>query len=252
MNWIIAESGGTKTDWKICIDGKIIERKGKSLHPSQLSSELLSEEKEFWSNYELSSLPLRFFGAGALRSEGKEKIQSFLSEIGFNEISVQSDLHIAGITSYKNETGWVAIMGTGSVLFYWNGKESTEIIGGKGHLLGDEGSGYYFGKLVLEAYKEGKLTEKQVQELKQLDFIPEKNQKFETASLSKKLSSEFLPFHQQNIEIFKQTHFNEPIQKLCIVGSYGFNNQITIKSQLNASNIKFIQFPIQTIHSYGI
>lgn len=250
MNRIVAESGGTKTDWKIEINGKTIKRSGKSLHPSRFSDQLLKEEKQFWSNYNLTNSELLFFGAGGLKENGNQKIKQFLHQIGFKNITVKSDLHAAGLASYGTKSGWVGILGTGSVVFFWNGITPTQITGGLGHLIGDEGSGFYFGKLVLEAFESKKLNSTQEEEIRNLEIIPNKIQKFETARLSKSLSSEFEYFHKKNIDLFCKKHLTEEIKTISIIGSYGFFHQEIIQKKILEYHVNicnFIQYPIDLI-----
>lgn len=250
MRWIVAESGGTKTQWKFYEGGVSFVREGKSLHPEELSGDLLKEERSFWNDFNIENIPLTFYGAGAIHPKGRSKILDFLKKIGFKTIKLQSDLVAAATASYKQNSGWVAILGTGSVLFYWNGKEIEKIIGGKGHLVGDEGSGYYFGKLVLTAWENEKLNEKQVSEWKKIEKVPQKHQKSEVASLVKKLSHEFDDFHRENLRLFAEKHFLSDIYKVKIIGSYAYFRQEMVREIFAKKNVEvldFIQYPLDAL-----
>ena len=68
---------------------------------------------------------------------------------GFQHVRVYSDLLGACHSVLGKNQGTVAILGTGSVVCHFNGNEITEIQGGLGYLLGDEGSGYFFWEFVV-------------------------------------------------------------------------------------------------------
>src|SRR5690606_6408527 len=145
------EGGGTKTDWRILEEGQVIDSfQTRSYHPSHWNDVFFEEVAEFWIKKLPSTYKLKGFLAGRLRLEKRSELESALLKRGLH-FSVSSDLHAAGIAAYgPHGRGWCAIAGTGSVLFHFNAGEVTEIRGGKGHEEGDEGSAYYFGKLVLE------------------------------------------------------------------------------------------------------
>ncbi len=52
----------------------------------------------------------------------------------------------------RKKKGIVAILGTGSNSGYYNGKKIIRNSPGLGYVLGDEGSGAYLGKKVLQYY----------------------------------------------------------------------------------------------------
>lgn len=230
-SFVIAESGGSKTDWALVVDGGIVERRTTgSLHPVELKKEAFSLEKE-WIDYDhWRSYPLYFFGAGCFRDEGKEVLSRFLQTI-FDVCKVYSDLDAAGIAAYGEGQGWFAILGTGSVLADWNRKKIEELRGGLGYELGDEGSGYYFGKLVLQSAIGGDLTQAQLEEFNQVysaefpDFDdPATVDRSVIAELPKLLSGSklFDDFHERNLRLFFEKYVKEVhVSSLAVVGSYG-------------------------------
>lgn len=230
-SFVIAESGGSKTDWALVVDGDIVERRTTgSLHPIELTKEAFSLEDE-WIDYDhWRSYPVYFFGAGCFRDEGKDVLSRFLKTI-FGTCKVYSDLDAAGIASYGKDQGWFAIFGTGSVLANWNGENIEELRGGLGYELGDEGSGYYFGKLVLQSAIGGNLTQAQLEELNQVysskfpDFYdPATVDRSLIAELPKLLSGSklFDDFHERNLRLFFEKYVNEiDVSSLAVVGSYG-------------------------------
>jgi glucosamine kinase len=67
-------------------------------------------------------------------------------------IEVTHDLMGAARSLCRNEKGIANILGTGSNSCYYNGKKIIKNSPGLGYVLGDEGSGAYLGKKVLQYY----------------------------------------------------------------------------------------------------
>src|SRR3989338_8650129 len=120
---IIADSGGTKTDWcKVDDNGKQVYLHTYSYHPAQWSGEIAKEQREFWEQYpEWLKTELYFFGAGCYQKERGWWMKQTLEDLGFERVFVLSDVHGAAWAALGNQPGWVAILGTGSVLIEWDG-----------------------------------------------------------------------------------------------------------------------------------
>lgn len=261
-SYVIAESGGTKTDWLLVIDDEVRGRRTTgSLHPSAIDESsqgrFIAEWTEFsqWTNY-----PLFLFGAGCFRENGQRVVSELISSV-FYPSKVFSDLHAAAIALYGKNSGWFAIMGTGSVLGYWNGLTVTEIIGGLGYQFGDEGSGFYFGRLLLEAAQEGKLNNEQLVHLSKVypkpfpDFSDVKSiDRSEVAAIPGELIGDglFNPFHISNFRGFFEKYIRNEnsILELGIVGSYGYhqqNNLIKVAEEFNVKITRVIERPIDKL-----
>ena len=148
---LVADSGGTQTDW--CFVNESGSRTfftTSSFHPSNWNDQFYEEFLAFWSDKnEIKAAQLHFYGAGCLQESNQQKITDYFHQWGFNDVQVFSDILGACHASLGNEKGNVAILGTGSVFCKYDGEKITSIHGGLGYLLGDEGSGYYFGKMLL-------------------------------------------------------------------------------------------------------
>jgi len=95
-------------------------------------------------NVKAENIKIGVGAAGAGRVEDIEKLNSILKEIGFKKYLATSDAHIGLLAIHGKNSGMMIISGTGSIGFAL--KDS--IIyrkGGWGHILGDEGSGYFMG-----------------------------------------------------------------------------------------------------------
>ncbi len=248
---LIADSGGTRTDW--CLvgqDGAPLFFEGASYHPLHLTPSFLAGQKAWWQRHhpECLNTPLYFFGAGCYRAENAVAMENFLREVGFSSVSVASDLHAAGWSTLGKRSGWVAILGTGSVLFEWENGKVKQIIGGKGYLEGDEGSGYYFGKLVVAAYTNGEFSPAELQFLASCVDLEKvaadrgtDREKKSFAELS--LQLEAVPFvekyHEENLRTFVRTHLSEiHPEQLNFAGSYACHQRLKLQEILAEQGIE--------------
>lgn len=245
---LIADSGGTKTDWCAITDGKRIFFETKSCHPTNWNEPFwhqLSDELEKY--VDLASTVLYFFGAGCLNQENKTIAETEFKKMKLSKVRVKSDLHGAGYALFGKKDGVGIISGTGSVLFYWEKEQIVHRVGGKGHLEGDEGSGFYFGKILREKWRNNELSTEQKKsipsEAKNVLMAQHlKDEKFDLASLSKLLGSNsriFEDLHEENINCFMESHFDGgfPTQ-IALLGGYGYVNQSLWKSILSKRGIE--------------
>ncbi len=72
-------------------------------------------------------------------------------KVRLNNVLVESDARIALEGAFKGGTGIILIAGTGSIAFGKDSKGNVHRVGGWGRTLGDEGSGFYVGRLGLTA-----------------------------------------------------------------------------------------------------
>jgi hypothetical protein len=260
---LIADSGGTKTDW-VLIDelNNCHYFTTDSYHPIHVTNDWIQEKSSFWLDYtEKYELEVHFFGAGCLREENQLKMLAAFEQWGMRNVSVKSDILAAYLATSNQENGYVAILGTGSVIGRIENREVSEIFGGLGYLKGDEGSGYYFGKLIIEKIIAGhfsKNTEKQLIELlghkalliEKLGDSPDKSFVASISFLLKDLQNEeLLAVHLENAMTFINLYLpkTEQNRKIGIVGSYGFSqgrlfNDLFQKEEWNV--VKLVEKPI--------
>lgn len=246
---IFADSGGTKTDWCVVKNGKKHFFRTESYHPIHWNDEFEDRISSFW-NKELNPANARlyFFGAGCFNPKNVEKGEALLKRVGFGEVRVSSDVAGAAYSLFGKKSGVGAILGTGSVVFEWSGSEVIRLIGGKGHELGDEGSGYYFGKLIIDKWKTDSLSTTQRSILEQRNFseylecINEENRKEKTAAIAKLTadsSSEFREIHIENFRHFLKTHNQDNfLNKLDVVGGYVFHYQEIFRGFLAENKVE--------------
>lgn len=153
---LIADSGATKCEWKLVADGKTktILTQGISpyfLSPVQINALLGKELIPKLKNAPISDI--HFYGTGLSNQENAVIIKKVLkTQFPKAKIEVQTDLLAAARALCGHKKGIACILGTGSNSCYYDGKKIVKNSPGLGYILGDEGSGAYLGKKVVQYY----------------------------------------------------------------------------------------------------
>jgi glucosamine kinase len=156
-NLLLAESGSTKTDWCLLQEnGKAVHFKTPGINPYlQTTTEIheLLEKELKWKKGKHHADLICFYGAGA-GAVANQKILAGTLKAFFDikKVEVQSDLTAAARSLCGKDPGIVCILGTGSNSCYYDGKKIKEQQVSLGFIAGDEGSGNYMGKRVLQYY----------------------------------------------------------------------------------------------------
>jgi glucosamine kinase len=153
---LIADSGSTKAEWCL-LDGKkkkMITTQGIS--PYFLSAQQIQEllEKELKPTIK-NSLPaeIYYYGTGCSNPANVAIVKMALQKVfGKIKIAVDHDLMGAARALCGNEKGVACILGTGSNSCYYNGKKIVKNSPGLGFILGDEGSGAFLGRKVIQHF----------------------------------------------------------------------------------------------------
>jgi glucosamine kinase len=156
MNILIADSGSTKCEWGLLHNGKkkIIYTQGIS--PYFLNVQQIREllEKELLTKLKQVSIDeIFYYGTGCNTVANKKLVKTALSMVFPDaKVFVDHDLMGASRALCGNQKGIACILGTGSNSGYFDGKKIVKNSPGLGYVLGDEGSGAYLGKKVLQYY----------------------------------------------------------------------------------------------------
>ena len=179
---LVADSGSTKADWKI-FDGKEIrdsKTSTKGFNPFFHNEEFIVNELQ--NNSTLTKIASQvekvfFFGAGCSSPERKEKIAQGLGAFFENAIvEVGHDLEAAVYSVFTpNVPCIVSILGTGSNSAYYDGETIDNSIPALSYILGDEGSGTYYGKRILASFLYNRLPPKMHQELQERYQLTKEN-----------------------------------------------------------------------------
>jgi len=90
--------------------------------------------------------------AGVDRDDEARTVRAIIRRIGYkSRIVVVNDALVALVAGAGNAPGIVIIAGTGSIVYGRNARFEAARAGGWGHIIGDEGSGYWIGREALAA-----------------------------------------------------------------------------------------------------
>ena len=170
---LIVESGSTKSDWVLLSpENKQDVYSSMGFNPYFHSSAVI--ENELRRHAELMShaekiQQIYFYGAGCSSSEMNDIVKLGLTNVFTNaHIHIDHDLIACAYATYSGNPSICCIIGTGSNSCYFDGETVSEVVPALGYILGDEGSGTYFGKKLLSAFLYHQLP-KHVEE----DFVKE-------------------------------------------------------------------------------
>lgn len=155
---LIADSGSTKSDW-LAIDenGEVLAQfNTMGFNPYFHSADKV--ESELNGTEEMMEIAEKvektyFYGAGSSSVEMCSIIKEGLSRVLVNsEIHVGHDLDGAAYSTWSGEPSITCILGTGSNSCYFDGEKTSEEVPSLAYILGDEGSGSWFGKRLLQGF----------------------------------------------------------------------------------------------------
>ncbi|MDR2962037.1 MAG: hypothetical protein LBU90_00110 [Bacteroidales bacterium] len=158
---VIADSGSTKTDWRVIDTHTAHSFQTLGLNPYFVDSETITNIMREQFPKHISQFDIAqcyFFGAGCKSVESQYVVQKGLQQFFTHaSVHVESDLCGAARASFGAEQGIVCILGTGMSIGFWNGTELSYTLPSLGYILGDEGSGAYIGKMLIKAVFENHL-----------------------------------------------------------------------------------------------
>lgn len=169
---IVADAGGTKTEWLVGEAGRIAipvfqtpginaavtDAEAIKTSVSMLSEKLVAENLMApTSDYEIF-----FYGAGCGTDAAINRMRGIFREVFPDlksmKIKIRSDLSGAAVALFGNKRGIACILGTGSGSGYYDGKDIEYSVPSLGFILGDEGSGSFMGRMLLNRYFKGGLS----------------------------------------------------------------------------------------------
>ena len=154
---IIADSGSTKCEWRLLPEGG----RAKKIFTQGMSPYFLTQEQRV-AVMQKELLPkckgvevdeLFYYGTGLANPANAKLVKSALKKLfPAARIEVNHDLLGAARALCQKEKGVACILGTGSNSCYYNGSKIVKNSPGLGYVLGDEGSGAYLGKKVIQYF----------------------------------------------------------------------------------------------------
>lgn len=156
MAILIADSGATKCEWKLVQKGKSKSISTMGISPYFLSGEQISAliSKEILPKTKNTVVTgIHFYGTGLNNAGNVAVVKKVFKQLFPKaKIEVQTDLLGAARALCGRSKGVACILGTGSNSCYYDGKKIVKNSPGLGYVLGDEGSGAYLGKKVVQYY----------------------------------------------------------------------------------------------------
>lgn len=162
---LIADSGGSKTDWRLVLENGNVEQASspgfnpyyqpiddlKKMVHEGLLPKITSDQKV---------QEIYFYGAGVSSEKNQLTIKNaFLEFFPKAQVEIGWDLLAAARALCGKEPGIACIMGTGSNSCLYDGKKITDNVANLGWILADEGSGANIGKQFLVDYLRKKLPD---------------------------------------------------------------------------------------------
>ncbi|MCC9136427.1 hypothetical protein ACFSKU_06205 [Pontibacter silvestris] len=168
---LIADSGSTKTDWRMMDASGVHEQVFTAgINPQYLDSNQIYTifEQELLPNLkEKTPTVIYYYGAGCSSPERNLRVEQALQKVFPNsEAHVDHDLLAAARALCGHQPGVACILGTGSNSCLYDGKKVVDNVPSLGFLMGDEGSGAYLGKMLIRAYLYRELPEELATSLK--------------------------------------------------------------------------------------
>ncbi|MBS1533248.1 MAG: N-acetylglucosamine kinase [Bacteroidetes bacterium] len=270
---LVADSGSSKTDWLLAMpQQEPLQFRTGGLNPYFLTEKemvkVLQEQGTDMISHAKEVSEIYFFGAGCSSPDRHEIVSNALTAIFPNAyISVDSDLLGSAYATCGHEKGLCCVLGTGSNISFFDGEDVHAGKHGLGYILGDEGSGSWFGKALITDYLYGNMPG-DIADMFQADYALTKEavilnvyQKpggnFYLASFAKfigkirdsqygqeLLASGFLEFIETNVKSYQQYHR----YKCHFVGSIAYVFSDELKRLCESNEIKVGKIIRQPIH----
>jgi glucosamine kinase len=274
---LVADSGSTKADWLLADNGKVIASFTSMgfnpfFHNAKTVYTELGKNKPM-KKYAPQINEVKFFGAGCSSPARNKIIAQGLKKVFPNaKVLVDHDMLGAALAACNNDAGLVCILGTGSNIAWYDGKNISETRHGLGYVLGDESSGSYYGKKLLAYfnyevmpaelrkafYAEYKMTKEKM--VKHVYKMPDAN--VYLASFAKFLSGHknhawikqlvykgMTDFFETNISAYAQ-YKTAPVH---FIGSIAFHFKDTLQKVADENNFKMgkiIVKPVDDLMGY--
>lgn len=153
---LIADSGATKCEWCLLNNSKKkrIATQGISPYFLDTSGVITLLQRELLPKLKKVAIDeVYYYGTGLANPNNVKMLKSALKKVfPAAKIEATHDLMAAARALCGNTKGIACILGTGSNSCYYDGKKIVKNSPGIGYILGDEGSGAYLGKKVIQYY----------------------------------------------------------------------------------------------------
>ena len=156
MNILIADSGATKCEWCLLQNGKRRKIETQGISPYFLDAAGVGGvlERELLPALKKTAVDeVFYYGTGCKDANNAKMVQGAIRRaLPGAKVHVTHDLMGAALALSGRSKGVCCILGTGSNSCYFDGRKIVRNSPGLGYVLGDEGSGAYLGKKVIQYY----------------------------------------------------------------------------------------------------
>jgi N-acetylglucosamine kinase-like BadF-type ATPase len=154
---LIAESGATKAEWCLTGNGKKKSVITQGISPYFFTEQKIVDllQKDLLPRFAKSTVitEIHYYGTGMRNPDNVKMIKTSLQKVFPKAaIEINDDMLAAARALNGRKVGLACNLGTGSFCCYYNGKKIVKQTPGIGYILGDEGSGAYLGKKVIQYY----------------------------------------------------------------------------------------------------
>jgi len=153
---LIADSGATKCEWCLLHNGKKKSVTTTGISPYFLTGEQIIAllQKELLPKLgNITVEQVHYYGTGLGNPNNVTIVKKALKKLfPAAKIEANDDMLAAARALNGHKKGITCNLGTGSFSCYYNGKKVVKSIPGLGYILGDEGSGTYLGRKVIQHY----------------------------------------------------------------------------------------------------
>ncbi len=153
---LIADGGSTKTEWCLLKGNTKIVFTSQGMSPYFVNG---AEMENIMSNEVLPTIKkskvdqMYYYGTGCTNPANVKMVKKALKNcFPFASLHIDTDVAGAAKALCGDQKGVACILGTGSSSCYYNGKRIVKNSPGLGYILGDEGSGAYLGKKIIQYY----------------------------------------------------------------------------------------------------
>jgi len=230
---LIADSGSTKTDWRLLSGQETRSMSTKGINPYHSSKQEIEEELNQldFQGDEPNIHEIYFYGSGVANEEMKAIIhRSLQKRIGVHPyIQVQDDLLGVARSLFQDKSGIACILGTGSNTGLYKDGKITDKVPAMGYSLGDEGGGADIGKRLVNALHKRNLS----------DHLREAI-----------IAEEGLTMDQILENVYNQPHANRYLASLTKIAAKYIDHQ-EIKEIVSAAFEDFIAKNISKYSHYG-
>ncbi|SDC33902.1 N-acetylglucosamine kinase [Niabella drilacis] len=153
---LIADAGSTKVEWCLLNNGKTKTVLTSGVSPYFLNGDQIVTLLETALLPKLKNVVIEevfYYGTGCLNPDNRKMVQKSLRRL-FREAKIQvwHDVEGAARGLCGRTKGIACILGTGASACYYDGRKIQKNSPGLGYVLGDEGSGAYLGRKVIQYF----------------------------------------------------------------------------------------------------